>query len=404
MRFEQYLSAVENYLQPLPASVREGEIQEMAGHLQQLHADFVATGHSDEVAQQMALARFAPARKTGLKLRDVWEGNRGALICFVAVAVSNYVLQAVNAVTGTWFMFTVGIDNRALLEPLAPIMALWFLWTLLLMPFGINFSLARWGGRRALLAVPFTYLPILLVPILLPKGFMRAWITINDVKVPFVYLILFFMLLATLAAWLGSNSKRRQRWALIGGASLESASERLHEYQRGHWRRFWRRASTCLAVAGIIGFAAFSVVRKRVDNVLYPPTPEVAVRVMLSDPGMNFGDMEAATEVATRVLPATSEELKKGERRVSYTATMHATETYRKKRIAFMQKNLRRTLAGDSSAYEAKFCRLSLARLKPEGYKISRVVRVKNTAQGWETQDFPESEARAWLYDVYYER
>ena len=130
------------------------------------------------------------------------------------------------------------------------------------------------------------------------------------------------------------------------------------------------------------------------------------MRVLLANPGMNFNDMKSATEVSTRLLPATPEEIKKDERRVSYIATMHATEDYRKRRIAFLNKNLQRALAGNPNAYDAQSCRKSLARLKPAGYTISRTVRVRNTPDGWqviESTNAAES-PRAWLYDVYYER
>ena len=401
LRFDEYLSAVESYLQPLPASIRQGEVDEMAGHLQQLHADFVAAGHADEAAQEMALARFGSARQAGLRLRDVWEGNKGALWCFMAVVLSNYVLFVANIVAGSIGVFILVSESRALAEAMTPVFMSWLGWTIFLLPLSLNFALGRWGGRRTVFCALLMYLPWWGVHF---YGLESLTVfNVANILAHFPQLMMLTTLAATLGAWLGSNSKHRQRFVIIGGAAPESASALLQAHQTHQRRRFWLRASTCTLVLTVIGGASFAI-KSRVDNVLHPPTPEAAVRVMLSDGGMNSGDMNPATNVSTRLLPTTAEELQKGERRVSYTATMHATEDYRQRRIAYMHKKLRNALADDQNGDAARPYRLSLARLNPEGYTISLIAHVEKTPQGWEVQYSDKATARAWLYDMYYEQ
>jgi hypothetical protein len=405
-KLDKYLSDVGSYLEPLPTHIRQGELDEMAAHLHQLQADFVSRGHTTEEAEAMATARFGSARRAGLRLRDVWEGNRGAFVSFFAVLVTNYVLFAVNMVAGA-LGFTIPLLHNAALAPaLEPVFVCWLCWTVCVMPFALNFALGRWAGRRAVLCA-------LLIYVFVWDFNVNTGVSTSIFNLPSVlaHMPLFMKLMtisATLGAHCGSASRRRNRLALVAGAPLGTAPSLLIEHRRHSRGLKLRRFGVAAVALGVAGFAAYSTVRARVNDVLHPPTPEAAVRVMLSKPHWNPGTMEASTNVVVRALPATEAERKKNERRVFFTATMHATESYRKRRITFLQKNLQRSLAGHD-VYGANSSRAALARLKPGGYTLSRTVRVRQTKQGWRV----ESEVRGgvddtfapwdWLEDVSYE-
>ena len=401
---DKYLSEVEGHLRSLPPSVRQGEIDEMASHLQQLHTEFISRGHTSEESEKLAAARFGTARKAGLRLRDVWEGNRGVWTTLAAVTLSNWALQSMNYAAPFWLAFFMPmISNPALMEPLAPVTTFWTWWTWFLLPFGLNFVLGRWGGRRVALAVPamMLLLPTLrLVVLSLYLGMDMAGAKFSFSSFDLV------VALATLGgAWSGSALKRRGRFAIIGNVSPEEASARLLERQKWHRRRLLVRASTGALILVSTGAGAFAIVKARVDPVLHPATPEAAVRVMLRHPYNGSFEMESATNVSMRLLPATHEQIKQSERLVAYTATMHASEWYRQKAIAFVQAYQPGDPARRYTNYSAQECRDFLARLKPEGYTLSRVVRVRKMGQGWHiVEDTSDNSQKpwSWLYHVKY--
>ena len=402
---DKYLSEVEGHLRTLPPSVRQGEIDEMASHLQQLRADFLSRGHTVEEAEALATARFGTARRAGLRLRDVWEGNRGAWVTFFAALLSNYVLQLANMVAVSWLAFRLEMHSHSLLESLAPVMAFLRWWGVLLLPFGLNFALGRWGGRRTAGAVTASYVPLLLLLSL------QLFSTFLVTTASFVYFVLAVMLVSILGAWSGSALKRRDRFAIIGGALPGEASARLLERRLWQGHRLLRRASTGALALALVSAAVFAFVRARVDPVLHPPTPEAAVRVMLSSRRVNPFKVEPATDVSTRLLPPTPTELKESERRVAYTATMHAIEYHRKSRIEELQHHITRLQREQIRAprdrrlaYDLRSHRAALARLRPEGFTVSRVVRVKKTAEGWQLNEGPVGDSRQWdwLFNVYY--
>lgn len=399
---DKYLSEVEGHLHTLPPNVRQGEIDEMASHLQQLRTDFLARGHSSEEAEAMALARFGSARKVGLRLRDVWEGNRGVWVTLAAVAVSNWTLQLMNHAAAFWLAFYGPMsNNRALMEPLAPVTIFWTWWTWFLLPFGLNFVLGRWGGRRVALAVPAVMLPLPALQL----AFLSLWLGIDvaGAKVSFSSFDLAVALATLGGAWSGSASKRRERFATISGASLEEASARLMERQKWHRRRLVARASTCALILVSASAGAFAVVKARLDSLLRPSTPEAAVRVMLRYPQNGNLYLVPATNVSIRLLPATDEQIKQSERLVSYTATMHASEGYRQARIELTHKFEQYALEGRGTSYTVQECRDSLARLGPEGYTLSRVARVRQTSEGWHVVMGGGSQKPwAWVYDLGY--
>ena len=246
---DKYLSDVERHLQTLPPNIRAGEIEEMASHLQQLRADFIASGRTVEEAESLAMARFGSARKAGLRLRDVWEGNRGAWATLAAVVVSNWLLQVACFIAGLRLALSTLISNGALAEPVAPLIVLW-LWSMaLLLPLGINFALARWGGRRVLVAASLVYLPLLASRKI---GFLGFTISANGAALSFTHVVVLMAGAAALGAWAGSASKRRGRFAIVGGASLEEASARLSERQKSHLRRVPAACKYLHAGCGII--------------------------------------------------------------------------------------------------------------------------------------------------------
>ena len=399
---DAYMRDVGGYLRDVPPAIREGELQELSGHLGQLTADLGAQGHSAEMAASLAIGRFGSARHVGLRLRDVWEGNRGAWATIFAVWSSNWLLQALNLSAFFFAIYRTIVFSDRLREPLIPLFTLWVWGGDVLLPLVLNFVLGRWGGRRAVWATLLVYSPLFVLFALHPLPPWNTGVHMGAFRVDFpTPHPLLTVFAAVGGAWTGSLNRRRRRWAVIGGATPVQASAML---RRSHRVRLVPLA-LWLGLPPLMGVALYGAFKRRVEAVNHPATPETAVRVLLSEPGMNPGDMTPSTNVTTRLLPpATARERANLERRVAYTATLHATLQYRQRRVVYYRKGLQLARRGKEPEYPVRYLRASLQRLLPEGYTVSGVARVRHTAQGWkvDTSGDASNDPRAWLYDALY--
>lgn len=397
-RLESYLSDVESYLSALPSAVREGELREISGHLQQLSADLRAAGQDEEMALTLAIKRFGSARSVGLRLRDVWEGNRSLLVVAFAVLASNWCLQIACGFAIVRFLLLPMLGNSILTVALGPLMATATYAWLFALPLGWNFILGQWGGRRVALIAPLTYAPLLLAsltPITLTAG---------SVEVHSPHLGLITMTLALIGAWRGSERMRRRRMALVSGTSLEEAAKLLAK------PRGLRKRAVTIAY-WVLGLSLLSVgtgtwAKLRLDAMLHPSTPETAMRVLLAAPSDDYSEMQSSTEVTVRVLPPVTPAERAGrECRVAYTATMHATPAYRERRVAWMKRELQAEREGRWHPWPAAMAQAALKRLNPAGYRMSGVLPVVKTLQGWQvkTNGDVKNNPTAWLYMIDYE-
>lgn len=372
-RLESYLSDAASYLGALPREVREGELQEISGHLEQLVADYQLSGEDEATALAHATSRFGSARSVGLRLRDVWEGNSGLWVVALAVLVSNWcwLIAFGFAFMGFWFMLG-GIVGAAL----SPLLGALLYALAFLLPLGWNFILGQWGGRRVVIMAPLAYAPLLLLPP--APDIPLVWNT--EVHLPYAGLVI---ALALLGAWGGSQRRRSQRMAIVRGTSLAEATQLLARPRR------WRERAIIIAYwalgLGLLSVGVETWVRLRVEAFLHPATPEVAVRVLLATPGGNYEAMWPSTDVMVRVLaPITPAERMGRERRVTYVATMHTTPEYRATHVAWMNRELKAARAGRRHTFSVAQAQAALEHLKPTGYRKSGILRVVKTPHGWQ--------------------
>lgn len=401
-QFDEYLQKVERYLRALPPAAREGELREIEGHLHQLSADFESEGHTSDEAAALALQRFGTARCVGTRLRDVWEQNHGALAVGLTVVVANYLTFLLSARFIGGFFFGLFFDKQFLMEALSPVFLTWLFGMVSVQPFLCNFLCGWWAGRRAVPAAVAVHLPLFLlclIPLSVSWKFAGAefGLAVN---------LVFMTISAALGAYFGTLWRRKARFVAVSGPqiSYEKASIMLRQ-RLSPGVQLWPFVIVLALVTVIIG-TGFWVAKSRMHELLHPATPEKAVRVLLSDLGANFGDMTPSTEVVTRLLPPQLPAEKAGlQRRVAFSARMHATPAYRKRRREYLEKQILIVQEGRLPKHRLPYLRTSLKRLGPEGYRMKGVLRVSKTPDGWkvDTSGGRENQPWAWLYDIYYE-
>ncbi len=400
-RLDIYLRDVKRRLSSLPIQIREGEIREMSCHLSLLAADLVSDSTTEDQAMAMAIDRFGSARSTASGISDVWEGNRSLIMAMAVGWVSNVLLQIAQwAAFLIVFLATRQYDG-ALVVALSPLFLGWFWLNAFALPFAWNYVLGSWGGRRVATAVILTYLP-------------AAWVRLEGdpfaifpQAVPFETFPLAFSLAVMVAACsgalMGGASRRQRRWSSIGGASFVEAAAALRET-----KRVPRRAAYFFCGASVLVFSLLGVylwAQPRVVDILHPATPELAVRALLANPGMDTGDMLPSTEVSVMLLPAVGRsEMAGRERRVAYKATMHATSGMRRRMTTWMRREL--AAAGRSSGlFRRSAVQAELQRLAPGGFPARGILRVVSSSRGWrvDASGGAENQPRAWLYIVGFE-
>lgn len=399
---EKYLSAVGHQMRSLSPLIREGEVRETESHLRQLIDDLMAQGHDEDAATAEAIKRFGPASRVGIRLRDVWEGNRGWLAVLSAFMVSN-ILIFIGIMLAFFFLGMIPIiylrngPVQQVIQPITVTIILLTNWGL--PPLG-NYILGRWAGRRALPAAILSNSLIFLLSVSIFWGSLG----IGPWKLPVYLQWLIVLATAVMAAAFGANQVRRQRFSLVEGSFLfDEAALTLRQFRafRWRWSLFCKRLALIVLILGSLGL----YLRAKINAVLHPSTPEEAVRILLSAPGGNYNEIEPATEISTRVLPPSAPLEKSGKmRRVAYIATMHASDDYRKRRIAFLQRQLKSAAKG-KPVHPLKYVRQALNRLRPQGYVLHGVARVVKAPDGWhwDTSGSENNQPWAWLYDIYYE-
>lgn len=400
-RLESYLSDVASYLGALPPAVRDSELREISGHLEQLVADLRAAGEDEAAALTLALKRFGSARSVGLRLRDVWEGNRSLLVVALAVFGSNWGLQIVFAIAAMGFALMPATASSIANVALRPSLGVLLCASACGLPLGWNFLLGQWGGRRVAILSPFAYGLLLFVPMTI-----TVLRTGTEVRSPWgpPWLGLIFMTIALLGAWCGSERRRHHRMALVSGPSLEEAAKLLAKPLRLRERAV-TIASWGLGVSLLcLGLGLWA--KLRLDAMKHPSTPEAAVRVLLAAPSDEATEMEPSTDIKLRVLPPTAPAERAGRAcRVAYAATMHATPAYRARRVAWMNRELQAEREGRYHDYSATMAQAAIKRMKPAGYRTHGILRVVKTPQGWQpdTSGGAKNQPWAWLYLIGYE-
>lgn len=406
-----YLRKVEQYLTSLPPVVREGEMKEIQNHLQQAYNDLIAQGYASGEATSIALNRFGSPAHIGRQLRDVWECNRSAFAVFMAAMMGNWLLYALSIWT---FVRTF---SQGFSGPLMPAVVPLFwgpgLALLMLLPFLLNFALGQWGGRHTTLAVTIIYIPLLLIGLPLATYlFSLGFVTI---PLPAATPVVLLIMSAVAGAWSGTAWQKKRRFAVLATNSAGTSDTALDQASFNKAAALLLRprpiahrlvvALAWLAALSLTGIGVLAGVKQQANQVLRPSSPEAAVRVLLSDPGYNTGEMLPSTNVVVRRLPATNAAERNGtEAHIAYSATMHATPQFRQRMTAWMQKELQAEREGRYHSWPARDARITLSNLKPEGYRTHGVLHVTKTPDGWKvnTSGDTANQPWAWLYVIGY--
>lgn len=401
---DDYLSDVQRYLKPLPPPLREAELQEIAGHIEQLIGALESEGHSSQEAAILAVERFGPARTVALNLRDVWEANQGPYKVWFAVIAGNWLTLLLLTMPINRALFGIAFQPQ-LIEAIRPILLAWFFIMPVMQPFLFNFLFGWWGGRRAVAPAIVSYLSLYFL-------FMTRLTPVPEVQGMTLTFLGIFGVMAAIAgsgAYAGALWHRKQRFSIVGNGTLTPDESALRALRHDTGRlnpRHLRPIIAILTLMAAMGVAGFLITKQRINAVLHPATPEKAVQVMLSAPGFNFDEMAPSTNVSLRPLPPQTPAEKAGlVKRIAYSATMHATPNYRAQRLAYLKKQERAIQEGRPHHHELPALRAAMARLRPEGYKMRGIVKVVKAPDGWHvnTRSGTANRTWAWIYDIYYE-
>jgi hypothetical protein len=397
-QLKRYLHDVERYLNPLPKPVRDSEVREISSHLEQLHFDLCSEGYTEGEAASRAIKSFGSARGLGLNLRDVREGNWSLLLSLLVVVGSNWILFRACSSAIAHFVLFPAIQQSVLMPALSPILTIWNYTATLLLPFGLNFALGWWGGRRISYVAPLSYLHWLLL-------FRNELSTFEWSSLWIVRPVFSTMLLAMFGAWCGSTWMRHKRTKFAMVPTNSELPQGSSAYQQNALKLKTRALPLLSFLSGLLLMAGilWAWAQPRVNMALHPSTTEAAAQILFSTPSDSYGEMEPSTDVVMEVLPALSPAEKSGqERRVKYEATMHASEYYSERRKDYYERMLRSARAGRKTEFPAPMVQAALERLRPEGYRVRGILLVRKTASGWEIDKSARtrSDLRDWLYNV----
>ena len=147
-RLDQFLSVAARQMRIMPAALRDDELRELRGHLEQRAEDFENAGMSDDAAYARALESLGSPRALGAKLCDSWEGIAFSWWRLAAAIVGAIALQWLWSVANLLvYALTEKEPFVSLTEPLWSLMT----WLHPLPAFATGWLFSRFLGRRGLL-------------------------------------------------------------------------------------------------------------------------------------------------------------------------------------------------------------------------------------------------------------
>ena len=395
-RLDQFLNIAARQMRAMPAALRDDELRELRGHLQQRAQDYTGEGMSEDEAQIKALEGLGSPRKLGAKLCDAWEGIAWSwwrLIAAIA-GVTAFLLFAVLALI--WAMALLPLsDSMALLPEVVPLLC----GVYIVSPLFCGALFSHWLGRRGCLVATLYFLALALgnFTVIFPESAAFAAPPANFVAIVngawFAY---FWTALAFIGAYAESTRHRQARYlATVGAHSLP--------LKRRFWVRFnlrlWRNA----LLFAVLGGALYA---GRVWRQFHPQTPTATLRnYLVLNRQMNGGDFEAPLTLATRELsPQSAAEIAGQRTRIWFQIELRMTPQYAARRVAYLKQLINRP--EKERPFEDKTLRLSLTRMQRNRQIIQGTASLIKTPTGWKVDEksFDSSRLSGWAYDLAYQR
>ena len=360
-RLEQFLSSAARSMRIMPAAVRDDELRELRGHLEQRVEDFVNQGMSADEAQTQAIAGLGSPRALGSRLCDAWEG----------IPFGWWRLAAAIAGVTAFLMFGVALFMLSLITlPLHAEIALLpeitpLLWTFYLaMPLTCGVLFSHWLGRRGCLVATLYFLALALgnMKVTFPTSSEHIAappaIFLHVVNAPwFAY---FCVVLAFVGAWSEHRWRMQKRYQMaLVGSDIVSPKRVLWVPLNLKW---WRNALLLTAVASAI-YAG------RVWLEFHPQTPRATLQNVLLTASPQ--DFDAPEILELRELPsATAAERAGKKRRIHFRVAARAKLYFAASQIQHLERQIasqKRTGYGDLSSTKATLARVKNNRQVVEG-------------------------------------
>ena len=393
-RLDQFLNIAARQMRIMPATLRDDELRELRGHLEQRVEDYIGAGMSQDAAQMRALEGLGSPRALGAQLCDAWEG----------IAFSWWRLAA--AIVGVTAFLTFGIvaflfallviwekTESALLPGFEPLL----LGSYMALPLLCGLLFSHWLGRRGCIVAPLYFLVLALnnLKVGFPTESQNFTASLEKFSIVanaswFAYL---WVALALAGAWMGQSwrLKKRHQLAFIG-AHPQAPSRFLWVPLNLIW---WRNAASAILVCGAIYAGP-------VWLSFHPQTPEATLRnYLFLNRQMNFGKFEPPQILATRELPAQSPaEIAGTQKRIWFKIEASMTPVYKTRQLEWRKKLLASARQRELNGVEMLELQISTARIRRNREPLEGVALLKKTAAGWNVEmsdeSFPSWKMWAW--------
>ncbi len=391
-RLNQFLYVAARQMRIMPAAVRDDELRELRGHLEQRVEDYCGQGMSDDAAQLRSLEGLGSPRKLGAKLCDAWEGIAFSWWRLIAAIVGVTLFLFVGIVAIGFALAVVPMNSEAAILPeIVPLLCA--LYVALPLFCGVLFS--HWLGRRGCIVATLYFAALTLGD--LTVNFPTPSAAFTTPPSSFVGIVhaawfnYFWTVLAFAGSWMEHlwRIKKRHQLALIGGRVLQT-SRFLVVPMNFDW---WRNAILATLIFG-------SLYAVGVWTRFHPQTPEATLRnYLVLNRQMNMGDFEPPQILATRELPAqSSAEIAGTQRRVWFKIEERVTPNYKARRVAFLQQLL--DGPKQQRPFEDETLNRSLARLQRNRQITQGVATLVKTPKGWKVDAKNAPSLGDWAYDL----
>ena len=394
-RLDQFLNTAARQMRIMPATLRDDELRELRGHLQQRVEDYQNAGMSDDAAQTRALESLGSPRALGAKLCDAWESIAFSWWRLAAAIVGVTAFLVFGMAFFILALVTIPLNSEtALLPEIAPAFCAFYV----ALPLFCGVLFSHWLGRRGCMVATLYFLALALGKFTVnfpSSGEFEAPSTnfvglVNGAWFPY-----FWVALAFAGAWIEQRWRLRKRHQMaLSGARILAPSRFLWVPLNLGW---WRNAVLATVIIG----ALYSM---RAWTSFHPQTPTATVRnYLILNRQMNHSELEAPRIIAMRELPAQSPaEIAGAQRRVWFKIEERMTPSYQARRVDFARRMLKRSEQQQEG--EDKTMRLTLARMQRNRQITQGVATLTKTPDGWRVKSSAGPSPGDWAYDLYYER
>ena len=375
-------------MRALPPAVREDELRELRGHLEQRAQDFESAGMSAPAAQARAVEGLGSARALGAQLCDAWEG----------IAWSWWRLAAAVSYVALWLSAQIALVTGMEVALVRPQSALWLelLWAM--GTFGLSavcgIALSQVLGRRgkwtgaALVGVlwiaelmwPQFYSPFALMR---DRAFQGSIVPLMSVHLS--------LILAGAALW---DARRRERLMRADFGALtrfEAAPKVLN----------WRLSPGAMALACGALTLAMALVSAGVFNAFDPQSPRAILRAKLAGQ-FRIGPVTFASEVLElrALAPQSSAERAGIERKFYYRVKTRLAPADLARGAARFKKWLDAPPA--RWKHGQKRLRGDLAQLRINAHQARGIARLTKTSAGWrvDQKSLKTAPLPPWAFDL----